>query len=93
MKQSILDLVLQSDKVQNTIKQYKEWGYDLDLGNITDVCVFGLFKESFKNGRGAELTFYFDDCKSIGADGSYSEHKEYLDALFNNIPYFVDKHE
>jgi hypothetical protein len=76
MKQSILDLVLKSEKIQNAIKEYKEWGYDLDLGNITSVCVFGLSKESFKNARGAELTFYFDDCKSIGADGSYFKYKD-----------------
>jgi hypothetical protein len=77
MKQSILDLVLQSDKVQNTIEQYKQWGFQLDLGSITNVCVFGLSKESFKNARGAELTFYFDNCKSIDANGSYSEPKEF----------------
>jgi hypothetical protein len=76
MKKAILDLVLQSQSVQNFIEQYKQIGATLDLGNITDVCVFGLSKESFKNARGAELTFYFDDCKSIDAIGTVIVHKK-----------------
>ena len=76
MKQSILDLVLQSKSVQNCIEQYNQWEATLDLGNITDVCVFGLSKDSFKNARGAELTFYFDNCKSIDANGSIIVHKK-----------------
>jgi hypothetical protein len=93
MKQSILDLVLQSEKVQNTIEQYKQWGFALDLGNITDVCVFGLSKDSFKNARGAELTFYFDNCKSIDANGSYSEPKEFSLSIGYKTPkgYFSNK--
>jgi len=33
---------------------------------------------------------YYIECHSVRP---YSEHKEYLDTLFNNIPYFVDNHE
>lgn len=76
MKQSILDLVLQSKSVQNFIEQYKQLGFTFDLGNITDVCVYGLSKESFKNARGAELTFYFDNCKSVDNNGAIIFHKK-----------------
>jgi hypothetical protein len=33
---------------------------------------------------------YYIECHSVRP---YSEHKEYLDTLFNNIPYFVKKDE
>jgi len=93
MKQSILDLVLQSENVQNTIEQYKRWGLTLDLGDFTDVYVYRLDKDSFKNGHGAELSFYFPNCKSIDANGSYSEPKEFSLSIGYKTPkgYFSTK--